>query len=72
MMVNIKKLKGGNTMKDHIINLIEAYSKKHPLAKEVGGEYIYQNDSAQVDALELVAEIFNLLADNVKGKQNEF
>lgn len=41
-------------------DLLNAFFKKHPLAKECGGEYIYQNDEAQVDALELVADICGL------------
>lgn len=47
-------------MESKIMELIEKYSEKHDLAKECGGEYIYQNDQAQVDALELVADIFDL------------
>ena len=44
-------------------NVIQEYAEKHELAIECGGEYIMQNDKAQVDGLELVCEIFNILAD---------
>jgi len=40
--------------------LVEDYLKNHPLAKEIGGEYIYQNDQAQVDAIKLVSDICDL------------
>lgn len=49
-------------MTKKIMELIEAYSEIYPLAKECGGEYVYQNDTAQIDALELVADIFDLYA----------
>lgn len=42
-----------------VLDLIEEYGKKHPLAFECGSEYIYQNDEAQVDALKLVGDIFD-------------
>ena len=45
-----------------ILSLIEKYLEKHSLAKEVGAEYIYQDDEAQVDALKLVADISDLYA----------
>ena len=50
-------------MEQKIMELIEGYSQKHDLAKECGSEYIYQSDKAQVDALELVADIFDLYAN---------
>lgn len=39
--------------------LIDRYIYDHSLALDCGGEYIYQNDKAQVDALELVADLFD-------------
>lgn len=48
-------------MTDDVFNLINEYAEKHPLALECGSEYIYQNDKAQVDALKLVADIFDRL-----------
>ena len=42
-----------------ITKLVEEFAKKHPLAKECGGEYIYQDDDAQADAIQLVSEIFD-------------
>lgn len=47
-------------LNEKILTLIEKYASKHDLAKECGGEYIYQSDSAQVDAIELVSDIFDL------------
>lgn len=44
---------------ENVLALIADYAEKHPLAVECGGEYIYQNDKAQVDALELVSNIFD-------------
>ena len=38
--------------------LLYAYIEKHPLAVDLGGEYIMQNDKAQVDAIKLVSDIF--------------
>jgi hypothetical protein len=51
-------------MEQKIMDLIDGYAKKHNLAKECGSEYIYQSDEAQIDALELVADIFDLYANN--------
>ena len=47
--INIDKLK----------ELILEYANAHELAVECGSEYIYQNDDAQVDALDLVCAIFD-------------
>ena len=44
--------------KEELWVLIAGYMEKHPLAKELGGEYVYQDDKAQEDAIELVANIF--------------
>jgi hypothetical protein len=44
---------------DELLVLIADYIEKHPLAKELGAEYIYQNDKAQEDAIKLVANIFD-------------
>ena len=46
--------------KKKLVELIEKYSEKHELAKECGGEYISQDDKAQVDAIKLVCDIFDL------------
>ena len=43
---------------EELLVLIAQYIEKHPLAKDCGSEYIYQSDSAQKDAIELVANIF--------------
>jgi len=44
---------------EEIKALIAGYVEKHPLAEEMGGEYIMQDDEAQVDALQLVCDIFD-------------
>lgn len=44
--------------KEELLVLIAGYMEKHPSAKELGGEYVYQDDEAQEDAIELVANIF--------------
>ena len=43
---------------EKLLMLVLEYLDKHPTVKECGGEYIYQDDEAQIDALELVADIF--------------
>lgn len=47
-----------------IIGLIDEFAEKHELAKECGAEYIYQSDRAQIDAIELVAKIFDLYTND--------
>lgn len=56
--------KGGERMsiESKIMDLINEYGKKHERAKTCGSEYIYQSDSAHIDAINLVAEIFDLYA----------
>ena len=49
-----------------IINIIKKYADEHELAIKRGGEYIMQNDEAQVDALDLVYNIFNILSEDNK------
>ena len=44
---------------EEIIVLIAEYVEKHPLVEECGSDYIYQNDKAQIDAIQLVADIFD-------------
>lgn len=44
---------------EEIKALIAGYVKRHPLVEELGGEYIMQNDEAQEDAIQLVADIFD-------------
>ena len=50
-------------MQKLIMNLINEFSENHNLAKSCGSEYIYQSDEAQIDALKLVAAIFDLYAE---------
>lgn len=42
-----------------VLVLLAEYIKKHPLVVECVGEYIMQSDEAQVDAIELVCNIFD-------------
>lgn len=55
-------------IREKIMSLIDGYAKRHDLAKECGSEYIYQSDSAQIDALELVANIFDLYAEEMEDE----
>lgn len=50
-------------MEKEIMKLLGEYAEKHKSAKSVGAEYIWQNDEAQVDAIELVGKIFDLYAE---------
>lgn len=43
--------------------LIENYAQRHPLAAEIGADYVWQNDKAQEDAIQLVADIFDNAVD---------
>lgn len=44
---------------EEIKALIAGYVDRHPLVEEMGGAYIMQNDEAQEDAIQLVADIFD-------------
>jgi hypothetical protein len=44
---------------EEIKALIAGYVERHPLAEECGGEYIWQDDDAQTDAIQLVCDIFD-------------
>lgn len=46
--------------REDIEDLVNKYLNNHPLAKQIGGEYIYQNNKAQVDAINLVSDICDL------------
>ena len=52
-----------------IMDEIEEYANAHKLAKDIGAEYIWQDDEAQVDAIELVGKIFNLFAEEAEGHE---
>ena len=49
-----------------ILTLIDRYAEKHKSAKSVGAEYIWQDDEAQVDAIELVGKIFDIFAEEAE------
>lgn len=44
---------------EEVLVLLAGYIEKHPLVVECGGEYIMQDDEAQIDALKLVCDIFD-------------
>ena len=44
---------------EEIKALICGYVDRHPLVEERGSEYIWQNDEAKEDAIQLVADIFD-------------
>ena len=48
-----------NFDKEEVMVLLAEYIEKHPLAVECGSEYIMQDDKAQVDAVQLVCNIFD-------------
>lgn len=58
-------------MNEKIMKLIDKYSEEHDLAKSCGADYIYQNDRAQVDALKLVGDIFDLYAEEYEDDEDE-
>lgn len=45
---------------DKILHLIEQYAEKHENVTKCAGDYIYQNDDAQPDAIDLVSNIFDI------------
>lgn len=45
---------------DKVMHLIDEYAEKHDLVNTCAGEYIYQSDEAQVDAIDLVSNIFDI------------
>lgn len=47
-------------------NVIKDYAEKHDLAMECGSEYIMQDDEAQIDALDLVCNMFDILSEDNK------
>jgi hypothetical protein len=57
---------------EELLLLISEYMEKHELAKELGGEYIYQDNKAQQDAIKLVADIFeNCFSENIDEKYDD-
>ena len=54
-----------------IMDEIEIYAEKHDSAKSIGSEYIWQDDEAQVDAIELVGKIFDLFTEEVVEEGEE-
>lgn len=50
------------------LQLINEFAEKHDHALSLGGEYIYLNDTASVDSIELTASIF----DDVYIEENSF
>jgi hypothetical protein len=44
-------------LEQQILQRVQQYMNKHPMATTCGGEYIFQNDQAQFDALDLVSDL---------------
>ena len=44
---------------EEIKALIAGYVERHPLAEECGSKYIWQDDDAKTDAIQLVCDIFD-------------
>lgn len=55
--VMVLNLNNFNT--EEVMLLLANFIEKHPLAIDCGSEYIMQDDKAQVDALQLVCDIFD-------------
>ena len=53
--------------KEKVMKLLSEYAEKHTLSAECGSEYIMQDNQAQVDALELVSDIFDSMEEQNKG-----
>lgn len=49
-----------------IMDEIGEYANTHVAAKSIGAEYIWQDDEAQVDAIELVGKIFDIFAEEAE------
>lgn len=70
-----KAIKNGVILPDtskneaEIVALLKKYADKHTLALECGGEYIWQDDEAQTDAIDLVSDIFDNLM--TEGEEEE-
>ena len=48
---------------------IEGYANRYPRAVTCGADYIYQNDDARTDALDLVAQIFEHIAEDSEEEE---
>ena len=58
-------------MTEKIMELIDKYAEAYKSAKTCGREYISQDDSATMDAFELVCDIFDLYAKENQEEDNE-
>lgn len=56
-------------MDDTIMSLIQQYAIKHPSAVTCGGEYIFQDDQAQIDAMDLVADTFDVYVEQHESNE---
>lgn len=48
-----------NYDEEEVMALLVTFMEKYPLVTVCGSEYIMQNDKAQVDAVQLVCDIFD-------------
>lgn len=60
-----------NELSKKVMELINEYSENHKLAKSCGSDYIFQSDRAQVDALKLVGDIFDLYTEEYEDEYDE-
>ena len=56
------------TFMTQIFNVVEKYVKKHPIGATIGGEYVGQDDDAQVDAINLFGKIMDIYAEFIEGE----
>lgn len=54
-----------------VFKLIDQYTSKHDLALRCGGEWMYQSDMGQVDALELVSKILCCLSEYAEDDEDD-
>lgn len=54
-----------------VIDEIDKYTSKHDLALSCGGEWMYQSDRGQIDALELVSKILCCLSEYAEDDEDD-
>lgn len=57
---------------ENVIRTIAEYTLEHDLALSCGGEWLYQSDRGQIDALELVANLLDDLSEFDDHVQEEW
>lgn len=54
-----------------VFKLIDQYTSKHDLALSCGGEWMYQSDRGQIDALALVSKILDRLSEYAEADEDD-